>query len=291
MNEKPNPIVAVGAARFGNALPLALIAGPCALESRAHAFEMASALKELCARLGIGFVYKTSFDKANRTSAASARGLGLDHALPIFAELREKLGVPVLTDVHEPEQCAPVAKAVDILQIPAFLCRQTDLLLAAAKTGRAVNVKKGQFLAPWDMANVVAKITGAGNANVLVTERGVSFGYNTLVSDMRALPVLAATGAPVIFDATHSVQQPGGKGTSSGGERTYVPVLARAAVAVGVAGVFIETHQDPDRAPSDGPNMMPLADMEPLLRQLMQFDALAKQPAKKSPDKSAAKNS
>ena len=237
---------------------------------------MAAALKEITARLGIGFVYKTSFDKANRTSAASARGLGLDKALSIFAELREKLGVPVLTDVHEPEQCARVAEVVDILQIPAFLCRQTDLLVAAAKTGRAVNVKKGQFLAPWDMANVVQKITGAGNANVLVTERGVSFGYNTLVSDMRALPVLAKTGAPVIFDATHSVQQPGGQGTSSGGEREYVPVLARAAVAVGVAGVFIETHENPDRAPSDGPNMIPLKDMEPLLARLMQFDKLAK---------------
>jgi 2-dehydro-3-deoxyphosphooctonate aldolase (KDO 8-P synthase) len=237
---------------------------------------MAAALKDITARLGIGFVYKTSFDKANRTSAASARGLGLDKALSIFAELREKLGVPVLTDVHEPEQCASVAEAVDILQIPAFLCRQTDLLIAAAKTGRAVNVKKGQFLAPWDMVNVVQKITGAGNPNVLVTERGVSFGYNTLVSDMRALPVLAKTGAPVIFDATHSVQQPGGQGASSGGEREYVPVLARAAVAVGVAGVFIETHGNPDRAPSDGPNMIALKDMEPLLARLMQFDKLAK---------------
>ena len=273
---KPNPIVSVGKARFGNALPLALIAGPCALESRAHAFDMASALKDITARLGIGLVYKTSFDKANRTSASSARGLGLDQALPIFAELREKLGLAVLTDVHEPEQCARVAEFVDILQIPAFLCRQTDLLVAAAKTGRAVNVKKGQFLAPWDMANVVDKITGAGNANVLVTERGVSFGYNTLVSDMRALPVLAQTGAPVIFDATHSVQQPGGQGTASGGERDYVPVLARAAVAVGVAGVFIETHDNPDKAPSDGPNMIALKDMEPLLQRLMQFDALAK---------------
>ena len=223
-----------------------------------------------------GFVYKTSFDKANRTSAKGARGLGLDKALAIFAELRAKLGVPVLTDVHEPDQCAPVAEAVDVLQIPAFLCRQTDLLIAAAKTGRAVNVKKGQFLAPWDMANVVEKITGAGNRNVLVTERGASFGYNTLVSDMRALPVLAKLGAPVIFDATHSVQQPGGKGTSSGGEREFVPVLARAAVAVGVAGLFIETHQNPDKAPSDGPNMIPLKAMEPLLERLMEFDALAK---------------
>ena len=266
--------------RFGNKLPLALIAGPCALESRAHAFDMAAALKDITARLGIGFVYKTSFDKANRTSAKSARGLGLDKALAIFAELREKLGVPVLTDVHEPDQCERVGEVADILQIPAFLCRQTDLLIAAAKTGRAVNVKKGQFLAPWDMANVVEKITGAGNGNVLVTERGVSFGYNTLVSDMRALPVLAKIGAPVIFDATHSVQQPGGQGTSSGGERDYVPVLARAAVAVGVAGLFIETHQDPAKAPSDGPNMIPLKEMEPLLARLIAFDALAKAEAR-----------
>jgi 2-dehydro-3-deoxyphosphooctonate aldolase (KDO 8-P synthase) len=273
----PNAIVEVGQARFGNALPLSLIAGPCALESRAHALEMASALKEIAARLKIGLVYKTSFDKANRTSAASARGLGLDQALPIFAEIRDTLGVPVLTDVHENEQCARAAQAADVLQIPAFLCRQTDLLIAAAQTGKAVNVKKGQFLAPWDMKNVVAKITGAGNRNVLVTERGASFGYNTLVSDMRALPILARdTGAPVIFDATHSVQQPGGKGTSSGGEREFVPVLARAAVAVGVAGVFIETHQDPDKAPSDGPNMLPLKDIEPLLRRLIDFDRLAK---------------
>jgi 2-dehydro-3-deoxyphosphooctonate aldolase (KDO 8-P synthase) len=276
MTVKPNPIVAVGKAKFGNALPLALIAGPCVLESRAHAFDMADALKEITARRGIGFVYKTSFDKANRTSSKSARGLGLDKALEIFADLRDSLGVPVLTDVHEPDQCAAIAEVVDVLQIPAFLCRQTDLLVAAAKTGRVVNVKKGQFLAPWDMANVVDKIIGAGNPNVLVTERGVSFGYNTLVSDMRALPVLAKTGAPVIFDATHSVQQPGGKGSSSGGEREFVPVLARAAVAVGVAGVFIETHQDPDRAPSDGPNMLPLKEMEPLLERLMAFDSLAK---------------
>jgi 2-dehydro-3-deoxyphosphooctonate aldolase (KDO 8-P synthase) len=274
----PNPIVSVGNVRFGNALPLTLIAGPCQLESRAHALEMASALKEIAARAGIGLVYKTSFDKANRTSGASPRGIGLDAALPIFAEIREKIGLPVLTDVHEPAQCARVAGAVDVLQIPAFLCRQTDLLIAAAQTGRAVNVKKGQFLAPWDMANVVAKLTGAGNANVLVTERGASFGYNTLVSDMRALPILARTGAPVIFDATHSVQQPGGQGASSGGERAFVPVLARAAVAVGVAGVFIETHQDPDRAPSDGPNMIPIKQLEPLLQSLMQFDRLAKQP-------------
>jgi 2-dehydro-3-deoxyphosphooctonate aldolase (KDO 8-P synthase) len=280
MGEKPNSVVAVGKVRFGNKLPLALIAGPCALESRAHAFDMAAALKDITARLGLGFVYKTSFDKANRTSAKSARGLGLDKALAIFAELREKLGVPVLTDVHEPDQCKPVGEVADILQIPAFLCRQTDLLIAAAKTGRAVNVKKGQFLAPWDMANVVEKVTGAGNGNVLVTERGVSFGYNTLVSDMRALPVLAKIGAPVIFDATHSVQQPGGQGTSSGGERDYVPVLARAAVAVGVAGLFIETHRDPAKAPSDGPNMIPLKEMEPLLARLIAFDALAKAEAR-----------
>ncbi len=273
----PNTIVEVAGVRFGNALPLALIAGPCALESRDHALEMASALKEIAARLNIGFVYKTSFDKANRTSTHSARGLGLDKALAIFAELREEIGVPLLTDVHTAEQCERVAEVVDVLQIPAFLCRQTDLLIAAAATGRVVNVKKGQFLAPWDMANVVAKIAGADNRNVLVTERGVSFGYNTLVSDMRALPILArTTGAPVVFDATHSVQQPGGQGTSSGGEREFVPVLARAAVAVGVAGVFIETHQDPDKAPSDGPNMLPLAAMEGLLRTLIELDAIAK---------------
>jgi 2-dehydro-3-deoxyphosphooctonate aldolase (KDO 8-P synthase) len=273
----PNAAVSVGAVRFGNDLPLALIAGPCALESRAHALEMARALKEIAGKVGIGLVYKTSFDKANRTSGSSARGLGLDAALPVFAEIRDSLKVPVLTDVHEAAQCARVAESVDVLQIPAFLCRQTDLLVAAAKTGRAINVKKGQFLAPWDMKNVVEKITGAGNRNVLVTERGVSFGYNTLVSDMRALPILKrTTGAPVIFDATHSVQQPGGQGTSSGGEREFVPVLARAAVAVGVAGVFIETHQDPDKAPSDGPNMMPLKEMEPLLRKLVEFDRLAK---------------
>jgi 2-dehydro-3-deoxyphosphooctonate aldolase (KDO 8-P synthase) len=237
---------------------------------------MASALKEMTRRLGIGLVYKTSFDKANRTSGKSARGIGLDAALPIFAEIRSSLDLPVLTDVHEIEHCAIAAQAVDVLQIPAFLCRQTDLLIAAAKTRRAVNVKKGQFLAPWDMKNVVAKITDAGNPRVLVTERGASFGYNTLVSDMRALPELAKTGAPVIFDATHSVQQPGGQGTVSGGQREYVAVLARAAVAVGVAGVFIETHQDPDRAPSDGPNMIALKDLEPLLKTLMDFDRLAK---------------
>ncbi len=270
-------VVAVGSVKFGNDLPIAIIAGPCQLESRAHGLEVAAALKEIASRQGVGLVYKTSFDKANRTSVSAPRGIGLAQALPIFAEIRSSLGLPVLTDVHEVGQCAEVAQAVDVLQIPAFLCRQTDLLLAAAATGKAVNVKKGQFLAPWDMANVVAKITGAGNPNVLVTERGASFGYNTLVSDMRALPILArTTGAPVIFDATHSVQQPGGKGGSSGGEREFVPVLARAAVAVGVAGVFIETHPDPDHAPSDGPNMVPLRDFEGLLRTLMAFDALAK---------------
>ena len=275
-NLQPNAVVDIGGVRFGNDLPLALIAGPCQLESRAHALEMARALKEIAAKAGIGLIFKTSFDKANRTSANAARGIGLQAALPIFAEIKESLKLPVLTDVHDIEQCVRAAQVVDVLQIPAFLCRQTDLLVAAAKTGRVVNVKKGQFLAPWDMKNVVGKLTGAGNRNVLVTERGVSFGYNTLVSDMRALPVLKRTGAPVIFDATHSVQQPGGQGTSSGGEREFVPVLARAAVAVGVAGVFIETHQDPDHAPSDGPNMMPLKDMEALLRRLVSFDRLAK---------------
>ena len=273
----PNATVTVGAVRFGNDLPLALIAGPCALESRAHALEMAGALKDIAGQAGVGLVFKTSFDKANRTSGSSARGIGLDQALPIFAEIRETLKIPVTTDVHEPDQCARVAEAVDVLQIPAFLCRQTDLLVAAAKTGRAVNIKKGQFLAPWDMKNVVTKVAGASNRNVLVTERGVSFGYNTLVSDMRALPILKAqTGAPVVFDATHSVQQPGGAGDKSGGEREFVPVLARAAVAVGVAAVFIETHQDPDKAPSDGPNMLPLKDMAPLLARLVAFDRLAK---------------
>ena len=277
LNISAAPVVSAGTVNFGNHLPISIIAGPCQLESRAHALEVASALKEIAGRLGIGLVYKTSFDKANRTSASAARGIGLSEALPVFAEIRSSLGLPVLTDVHEVGQCAEAAQAVDVLQIPAFLCRQTDLLQAAAATGKIVNVKKGQFLAPWDMANVVAKITGAGNPNVLVTERGASFGYNTLVSDMRALPILArTTGAPVIFDATHSVQQPGGQGTSSGGEREFVPVLARAAVAVGVAGVFIETHPDPDHAPSDGPNMVPLREFEGLVRTLMAFDAVAK---------------
>ena len=276
----PNPHVRIGrgpqAATFGADLPLALIAGPCQLESRAHALEVASALKEIAARRQIGLVFKTSFDKANRTSGGAARGLGLEAALPVFAEIRDSLGLPVLTDVHEIAQCALAAQAVDVLQIPAFLCRQTDLLIAAARTGRAVNVKKGQFLAPWDMKNVVAKLTDAGAGDVLVTERGVSFGYNTLVSDMRALPILAQTGAPVIFDATHSVQQPGGLGGASGGQREFVAVLARAAVAVGVAGVFIETHPDPDKAPSDGPNMVPLREFEALIAELQEFDALAK---------------
>src|SRR5437868_11587977 len=257
----PNPAVKIGPVEVGNGRKLALIAGPCQLESRAHALEMASALKEIATKAGVGLIYKTSFDKANRTSGAGQRGAGLTASLPVFAEIRESLGVPVLTDVHEREQCAAIAEAGDVLQIPAFLCRQTDLLVAAAETGRAINVKKGQFLAPWDMRNVIAKITGAGNPNVLSTERGASFGYNTLVSDMRALPILASFGAPVVFDATHSVRQPGGQGTRSGGEREMVPVLARAAVAVGVAAVFMETHQDPDNAPSDGPNMMKLKDM------------------------------
>ena len=269
--------IAIGNLSIGNDRPLAVIAGPCALESRAHAQEMCQALVELTAKLGIGLIYKTSFDKANRTSIDGIRGLGMEKGLPILAELRERFGVPMLTDVHAPEQCAPTAEAVDVLQIPAFLCRQTDLLLAAGETGKAVNVKKGQFLAPWDMTNVVAKITSAGNANVLVTERGASFGYNTLVSDMRSLPILAETGCPVVFDATHSVQQPGGQGTSSGGQREFVPVLARAAVAVGVAAVFLETHQDPDRAPSDGPNMVRLKDMAKLLARLQAFDRLAKE--------------
>ncbi len=266
----------VGGLQLGNDLPCVLIAGPCALESRAHAFEMAGALKEICARLNLGLIYKSSFDKANRTSLKGGRGLGLKAALPIFAALRAELGVPVLTDVHEAGQCAAVSEAVDILQIPAFLCRQTDLLRAAAATGKIVNVKKGQFLAPWDMHQVVQKLRDFGHDQIVVTERGVSFGYNRLVSDMRALPVLKATGCPVVFDATHSVQQPGGEGARSGGERAYVPVLARAAVAVGVAAVFMETHQDPDNAPSDGPNMVPLSEMEGLLKQLQAFDALAK---------------
>jgi len=272
----PQTTVSAGSVRFGNHLPLALIAGPCAMESRDHTLFMAEALAALAAKLGIGLVFKASFDKANRTSLKGARGVGLEAALAIFSAVKDRLGLPVLTDVHDAAQCAPVAEVVDILQIPAFLCRQTDLLVAAARTGRVVNVKKGQFLAPWDMQHVLAKVTGAGNANVMATERGVSFGYNTLISDMRALPEMAKTGAPVIFDATHSVQQPGGQGGSSGGQREYVPVLARAAVAVGVAGVFIETHEAPERAPSDGPNMVPLAEMPALIERLMAFDRLAK---------------
>ncbi len=262
---------------IANDRPLTIIAGPCQLESRAHALECASALKEMADRLGVGLIYKTSFDKANRTSATGVRGIGLEGALPIFAEIRETTGLPVLTDVHEQAQCVMAALAVDVLQIPAFLCRQTDLLIAAASTGKVINVKKGQFLAPWDMKNVVAKITGAGNNRVLVTERGASFGYNTLVSDFRAVPIMAqGTGAPVVFDATHSVQQPGGQGTSSGGQREFVPTLARAAVAVGVAAVFAETHPDPDKAPSDGPNMIPLKQFEAFVRDLMEIDRVAK---------------
>ncbi len=273
---KPNASVTAGAATFSQSAPLALIAGPCAMESRAHALEMAEALTGITTRLGIGFVYKSSFDKANRTSLSGKRGIGLAEALPVFAEVKEKFGCPVLTDVHENAQCAEVAKVVDILQIPAFLCRQTDLLVAAAETGAVVNVKKGQFLAPWDMQHVVAKVTGAGNPRVLVTERGASFGYNTLVSDMRGLPILAKTGAPVVFDATHSVQQPGGQGGSSGGQREFVPVLARAAAAVGIAGLFIETHENPETAPSDGPNMVPLAALEDLLKPILEIDRIAK---------------
>ncbi len=277
----PNAIVTIGEdlarpVRFGNALPLSVIAGPCQMESRDHALECALALQEIATALKIGLVFKTSFDKANRTSVKGARGMGLEAALPVFAEIRARTGMPVLTDVHDASQCAPVAEVVDVLQIPAFLCCQTDLLVAAAKTGRVVNVKKGQFLAPWDMVNVAAKVTESGNANVMLTERGASFGYNTLVTDMRAFPIMAEIGAPVIFDATHSVQQPGSKGSSTGGQREFVPVLARAAVAVGVAGVFIETHPDPDKAPSDGPNMVPLTEFQGLIAQLQAFDRLAK---------------
>jgi 2-dehydro-3-deoxyphosphooctonate aldolase (KDO 8-P synthase) len=273
---QPSAVVRAGPVTFANDQPIALLAGPCQMESRQHALELASALKEIAARLGVGLVYKSSFDKANRTSLSGKRGIGLEAALPVFAEIRETLGLPVVTDVHEAGQCALVAPVVDVLQIPAFLCRQTDLLIAAAETGRVVKIKKGQFLAPWDMKNAVAKVVGSGNSNVLLTERGASFGYNTLVADMRSLPIMAETGAPVIFDATHSVQQPGGQGTSSGGDRRFVPVLARAAVAVGVAGLFIETHEAPERAPSDGPNMVPLADFEGLVRELMEIDAVVK---------------
>jgi 2-dehydro-3-deoxyphosphooctonate aldolase (KDO 8-P synthase) len=278
---QPNAVIEIGTAggrtvRIGNRERLVIIAGPCQLESRQHALETAHALKEIAARLDIGLIYKTSFDKANRTSAAAARGVGLAEALPIFAEIREATGLPTLTDVHEIEQCAPAAEAVDVLQIPAFLCRQTDLIVAAARTGAALNIKKGQFLSPWEMTNVIAKATSAGNPNVMACERGVSFGYNMLVSDMRALPIMARIGCPVVFDATHSVMLPGGQGDRSGGQREFVPVLARAAVAVGVAAVFMETHPDPDHAPSDGPNMIPLSQLEPLLRELLDYDALAK---------------
>lgn len=272
----PDTTVTIGSVAFGNHLPIAIFAGPCQMESRAHALEMAAALKEIALRLGIGLVYKTSFDKANRTSIAGKRGIGLEAAIPVFAEIRESLGVPIVTDVHEIGQCAAVAPVVDVLQIPAFLCRQTDLLIAAAKTGKVIKIKKGQFLAPWDMKNAVAKVVESGNSRVLLTERGVSFGYNTLVTDMRALPIMAETGCPVIFDATHSVQQPGGQGTSSGGDRRFVPVLARAAVAVGVAGLFIETHENPDRAPSDGPNMVPLHQFEALMAELIAIDGVVK---------------
>ena len=268
--------VAIGDITLANDLPLALIAGPCAMESRAHALETAQALVEMTGAIGMPLIYKSSFDKANRTSVSAARGIGLAQALDIFSEIKAQFGCPVVTDVHEASQCASVAAVVDVLQIPAFLCRQTDLLLAAASTGRAVNVKKGQFLAPWDMAHVANKVRSTGNDKILLTERGASFGYNTLVSDMRALPVLAETGCPVVFDATHSVQQPGGQGSSSGGERRFVPVLARAAVAVGVAAVFIETHEDPDRAPSDGPNMVPLHELPGLLADLQAFDRISK---------------
>jgi len=268
--------VTVGNVTFDNSGPVAFILGPCQMESRAHALEMAAAIAEITAAAGVKAVFKASYDKANRTSLGGARGIGMSKALEVFAEIKAIHGCPVLTDVHESAHCAPVAEVCDILQIPAFLCRQTDLLIAAAATGRTINIKKGQFLAPWDMKNVAAKVTGSGNPNVLLTERGASFGYNTLVTDFRALPIMAETGAPVIFDATHSVQQPGGQGSSSGGQREFVPVLARAAVAVGVAGVFIETHDDPDRAPSDGPNMVPLRDLGKLLASLRAIDALVK---------------
>lgn len=271
-------VVGEGAGRvtFSNRAPMALVAGPCQMESRDHAFAVAGRLSEMCKAAGIGLVYKSSFDKANRTSLSAERGIGLEKAMEVFADLKKEFGFPVITDIHTEEQCALVSPTVDMLQIPAFLCRQTDLLIAAAKTGRAINVKKGQFLAPWDMKNVLAKINGSGNPNALLCERGASFGYNTLVSDMRALPIMAAMGAPVIFDATHSVQQPGGQGGSSGGQREFVETLARAAVAVGVAGLFIETHENPDKAPSDGPNMVPLDQMPRLIDKLMAFDAIAK---------------
>jgi 2-dehydro-3-deoxyphosphooctonate aldolase (KDO 8-P synthase) len=272
----PNATIKVGSVEIGNTKKLSIIAGPCQLESRAHAFEMATALKEICDKAGVGLIYKSSFDKANRTSANAARGMGLEQALPIFADIRAELDLPVITDVHERDHCAAVAEAVDVLQIPAFLCRQTDLLVAAARTHKVINIKKGQFLAPWDMKNVIAKVTDSGNPNVMACERGVSFGYNTLVSDMRSLPIMAGLGVPVVFDATHSVQQPGGQGTSTGGDRAMVPYLARAAVAVGVAAVFLEVHQDPDHAPSDGPNMLHLKDFPALLDDLLAIDAIVK---------------
>ena len=277
---KPAAKVVAGNVTIANDQRIALFAGPCAMESRAHAMEMAEALKEICARLQVGLIYKTSFDKANRTSVTSGRGVGLAQGMDVFAEIRSRFGLPIVTDVHEPAHCQIVAEVVDVLQIPAFLCRQTDLLVAAAATGKVVKIKKGQFLAPWDMKNVVAKVTASGNPNVLLTERGASFGYNTLVSDMRSLPIMAETGCPVIFDATHSVQQPGGLGGRTGGDRRFVSVLARAAVAVGVAGLFIETHQDPDSAPSDGPNMVPLDQFEGLLRELLAIDEVVKQQVK-----------
>jgi len=276
MDDAAQRVVRAGKIEIGNHLPFVLIAGPCQIESRAHALEVSTALRELSDHTGVPLIYKSSFDKANRTSASAARGVGMTEGLAILAEVRERTGLPTLTDVHEPEQCAPAAEAVDVLQIPAFLCRQTDLLLAAGATQRTINVKKGQFLAPWDMRHVAAKIAGTGNHSILLCERGVSFGYNTLVSDMRALPIMQCSGYPVVFDATHSVQQPGGQGASSGGEREFAPVLARAALAVGVAAVFMETHPDPDHAPSDGPNMIPLRQMEPLVKVLKEFDALSK---------------
>ena len=273
---KVNTVVETGSAKFGNALPFSILAGPCQMESRQHAFDMAGALKEICQDLGIGLVYKSSFDKANRTSLGASRGVGLETAMEVFADIRKEYGLAVVTDVHSEKHCELVAPFVDVLQIPAFLCRQTDLLIAAANTGKVINIKKGQFLAPDDMKNVLAKVVESGNANVMLTERGASFGYNTLVSDMRALPIMAQTGAPIIFDATHSVAMPGGLGNASGGDRTMVPYLARAAIAVGVAGLFLETHQDPDNAPCDGPNMVYLKDMKPMLEQLLEIDRVVK---------------
>jgi 2-dehydro-3-deoxyphosphooctonate aldolase (KDO 8-P synthase) len=268
--------VEIGSIAVSNRHPLTLIAGPCQLESLDHALMIAESLARTCAETGTGFIFKSSYDKANRTSVSAKRGLGMDEGLTVLAEVKARIGCPVLTDVHLPDHCAPVAEVVDVLQIPAFLSRQTDLLLAAGRTGAAINVKKGQFLAPWDMANVAEKIGSTGNGRILLCERGVSFGYNTLVADMRSLPIMGRTGYPVVMDATHSVQQPGGQGSSSGGQREFAPVMARAAVAVGVAAVFIETHEDPDHAPSDGPNMLPLARMPALVADLVAFDRLAK---------------